>query len=152
MTTNLPDFAGMTHSERYDWLSTNGHNVWLWRDDTSGLWAYCRAVKINAERDAQQRAAVAEADAAIARRDGQAYRLTFHVAAAEDEDGEPTEWEVGTVEMAELLSRSDERMTFRTRDEQGSLEWDAYRFDFGGDLGVRWAYGSSAELLTVEMA
>jgi hypothetical protein len=54
----LPDFAGMTHEERYEWMAANGHNVWLWRDDVSGLWAYCRCVTINAEVDAHRAAAI----------------------------------------------------------------------------------------------
>jgi hypothetical protein len=58
ITTNLPDFAGMTHAERYAWMEANGHNVWLWRDDVSGLWAYCRCVMINAEVDAHRAAAI----------------------------------------------------------------------------------------------
>ena len=62
ITPTLPDFAGMTHEERYDWMREHGHNVWLWRTDVSGLWAYCRTLKINAEVDAH-RAAVAALNA-----------------------------------------------------------------------------------------
>jgi hypothetical protein len=81
------------------------------------------------------------------------YRLTFHVPTDYDDDGEPTGWQIHTVETAKLVARDSERLTFRQRrDDNGELyDWDAYSYDFGPQLGVRWAYGTSAELLTVEL-
>jgi hypothetical protein len=83
--------------------------------------------------------------------------LTFYFGTdLDDETGEPRGWEVRFIEPAEIVTESADRITFR-QPEVG--EWDAYRYDFAGsfdddgeELGVEWAYGSSAELLRIHRA
>lgn len=41
------------HEALFESLIADGHNVWLWRDDPSGLRAYAEAVRLNREAEAR---------------------------------------------------------------------------------------------------